>query len=287
MTRLWMLTLFALAAAAAATGVYAMALGTGRGLHWDEVAMLRGWDGAAFPQVHEAIDRLVRSIDVASLALAAAGLAALALLRGRPWHSLAAFVMIGGPILTTEYLKPHLGSADPFGGEPFRAVHATFPSGHATIAMSIALTLVFVTPAASRLAAAAIGAGYAGTVGVGLVALGAHYPSDVLGGFLVAACWAGLVAAAVLALQDDHAEAEEPPASGELIEQARPIAVALGLIALSVAAYLLASRAGELRFYGAVHTSFFAAAATILVAAIALCAYLTAALGGFRLGRRA
>jgi membrane-associated phospholipid phosphatase len=284
MARLWLLILLALGAAAAAISVYAVALGTGHGLHWDETAMLRGWDGLAFPEVHHAMARLVRSIDVSSLALAAAGLAALALVRGRPWVSLAAVVMIAGSVATSEYLKPRLGAADPFNGEPFRMVHGSFPSGHATIAMSLGLALVFAAPAASRLLAAAIGAAYAAFMGIALVALGIHYPSDVLGGFLVAATWAGVIAAVALWLEEDRGEDVQLPL--ELVEQARPLAVALGLIAAGVAVLLLASHAGELRFYGALHTSFFAAAAAIAGCAATVAGCFAVGLGSLRRGRR-
>lgn len=287
MSRVWVLLALAVASALAAVAVYAIALGTGRGIEVDEAAMLRGWNGLAFPQVHDAVSGLVHSIDAASLVLAAAGLAALALLRARPWDSLAAVAMIAGPLFTTEYLKPRLGSADPLGGEPFRIVHGIFPSGHATIAMSLALALVFVAPPASRMLAAAAGAVYAGAVGVGLVALGAHYPSDVLGGFLVAASWASLVAAGSTALQ--RADGGGPVLPPDLVEQAKPLAAALAALAMGIAGYLLISHAHQLEFYGRVHTSFFAAAAAIFGAAILLTGLLALALGALRpwLGRPA
>src|SRR5207237_6468526 len=78
------------------------------------------------------------------------------------------------------------------------ALKASFPSGHATVAMALALAVVVVSPRVLRAPLAVAGAVYAAAVGISLVALGWHYPSDVLGGFIVAAAWS---AAAVAVLR--------------------------------------------------------------------------------------
>ena len=62
----------------------------------------------------------------------------------------------------------------------------SFPSGHATAAMSMAVALVLVAPRGHRWAAVILGAAYALAISVTVIILGWHYPSDVLAGTLVA-----------------------------------------------------------------------------------------------------
>ncbi|MFP5389122.1 MAG: phosphatase PAP2 family protein, partial [Thermoleophilia bacterium] len=73
----------------------------------------------------------------------------------------------------------------------------SFPSGHTTAVASIAIAFVFVVPREWRAAAALIGAGLVVAVGCSVMALSWHYPSDVMGGILVAAGW-GFATLAVL-----------------------------------------------------------------------------------------
>ena len=63
--------------------------------------------------------------------------------------------------------------------------------------MSLALALVLAVPARRRPLAAALGAVFAVAVSYSFLTLGWHYPSDVLGGFLVAVIWAQLALAGV------------------------------------------------------------------------------------------
>jgi membrane-associated phospholipid phosphatase len=68
--------------------------------------------------------------------------------------------------------------------------------------MCLALCAVLVAPARLRPLVATLGVIYALSVGYAVVALVWHFPSDVVGGFLVAAGWtlvavAGLAAALV------------------------------------------------------------------------------------------
>jgi len=74
----------------------------------------------------------------------------------------------------------------------------SFPSGHTMGTTSVVGSLVVIlhvvkAPRAVRLASILLGA--AAIVGVGLsrVYLGAHYPSDVLGGFLAAGAWVSVI----------------------------------------------------------------------------------------------
>ena len=66
---------------------------------------------------------------------------------------------------------------------------ASWPSGHATAAMSLCLCWVIAVSARWRPAVGAVMAAFAIAVSYSFLTLGWHYPSDVLGGFLIAAVW--------------------------------------------------------------------------------------------------
>lgn len=124
---------------------------------------------------------------------------AVAFARGRPRVALAVAAILLGANLTTELLKPLLAHPRPASwlGGISPVDPASWPSGHATAAMSLALASVLAAPARLRPLAAALGSAFAIAVSYSFLALGWHYPSDVLGGFLVAGIWA-LLSVAVL-----------------------------------------------------------------------------------------
>lgn len=124
-----------------------------------------------------------------------------ALLRHRPSDAVAALLVVAGANVTTQLLKALL--AHPrvkvaIGADPFEP--NTFPSGHATAAASIAVAYAFVAPPALRNLTMALGACFALAVGYSVVAIGWHYPSDVLGAYLIAAGWGFAVLAATRAI---------------------------------------------------------------------------------------
>jgi membrane-associated phospholipid phosphatase len=137
--------------------------------------------------------------DLAALLVMLAAVCAIGLGFGRRREVLAAVVVVAGANVTTQVLKSVLAhvrdKAFAHGYElPWPD---SFPSGHTTAAASIALALLLVVPAAHRLLAAGVGAALVAAVGLSVVILGWHYPSDVLGGLLVVATW-GFAAVAYL-----------------------------------------------------------------------------------------
>jgi len=106
--------------------------------------------------------------------------------------------LVAGANLTTQIFKALL--AHPrfqaiLGAEQLAT--NTFPSGHTTAVASIAIAFLFVVPREWRALTALIGTVLVATVGCSVMALGWHYPSDVLGGILVASAW-GFAALAAL-----------------------------------------------------------------------------------------
>ena len=92
---------------------------------------------------------------------------------------------------------------------------ASWPSGHATAAMSFVLCCVLAAPSRVRPFVVAIGAVFAAAVCYSFLALGWHYPSDVLGGFLVATTWTLLAISGLRAVQK-HGVPSGPPMPSRL-----------------------------------------------------------------------
>src|SRR5256714_8437429 len=212
--------------------VYGVALGTHWGLHADERAFPSGTGGPTWEHAHAALRRAVDTIHVATVVLAAIAAALAALFRRRFDLAAVAIATLAGANLTTHLLKPLLAHTDPLGGEAARGIDASFPSGHATAAMSLALVAVIVAARRWRAWVSVLAAGYAACVGVGLVAIFAHYPSDVVGGYLVAGAWAAAMSAIALASRErgDPAAVRIPtPPAGTVF-----VLVGLGLAAAAL-----------------------------------------------------
>jgi len=230
----------ALLSAAAAAAVWLVALGLPRGRALDSTAMLT-FGGVATPPLQPSIMGVAHLADPAPLVIGTVLLVALALLRRRPLMALLVPVILGGANLTTQLLKPALADVRLIELQGVGTVYpGSWPSGHATAAMSLALCLVLVVGPGLRVAAAPLGAGYAIAVGYALVALGWHLPSDVLGGYLVAATFTLLGAAALAALEARHpahaGAARRAPVSVPALATGGAALLALGGAVLLVAA---------------------------------------------------
>ncbi len=176
------LVLYAGACLALFLAVFLFAFHTSRGAHWDAEILRAATAGRDIPTVQSASEGLIETISIGSLVLLGGGLFVVALLLGRSRAAFGALVVLGGANATTQLLK-HVGG------------HDLFPSGHATVAMSLALAAVIVAPPSWKLLAGLLGAVYAAGVGVSLVIQAAHNPSDVAAGYLMAGAWAGVVGA--------------------------------------------------------------------------------------------
>jgi membrane-associated phospholipid phosphatase len=129
-------------------------------------------------------------------------LAVLALRRRLPWVALAVVVVMPLAPLSAELLKPLLAhSHDQLG--PKHITSASWPSGHATAALALSWCALLVAPPASRALLATLGAAFSLAVGVALLVLAWHMPSDVVGGYLLATLWAALAFALLRAFELD------------------------------------------------------------------------------------
>lgn len=266
----------ALACALALVGVLLAAYAVGPIERLDADA-LTGFGNLRSPERVPVADFVAHLADPVPLLAMLAGLGALGLSWGRPRHVAAAVFAVVGANVTTQLLKVFLAHPrlQPLGGE---VSPVAFPSGHATAAMSVAVAALLVSPRRYRPLGAAAGAAFALAVSLSIVVLDWHYPSDVLGGMLIATGFGFLGIAGVRALEtvvpDAGDERPGSPAAGDERVGLEVAAAALGAAALVVG---LAS-AGELLDYARANTAATAAAATLTLASAALVASLMVAL---------
>src|SRR4051812_27345736 len=145
--------------------------------------------------------------DASTVALVALVLAGIAFLRGRPRIAVTVLLLVLATSLSSQLLKTLLA----YPREPDLVNLAAFPSGHSTAAMTLALCGVLVAPAALRPLAGIVGLAYALAVGFGVVSLGWHFPSDVVGGFLLAAGWTLAAVSVLLWLEERRPPRPRPP----------------------------------------------------------------------------
>jgi membrane-associated phospholipid phosphatase len=156
-----------------------------------DVSILGGFAQLGRPRLNELTSAITSLCNPQPYVVLAAIPVLVALLRGRPRVA----VCVGAIMLcaneSTELLKPVLaGPRDPV---PWTYLgHASFPSGHATAAMSLAMSAVIAAPARRRPTVAAVMAAFAVAVAYSFLELSWHYPSDVLGGYLMATIWTSL-----------------------------------------------------------------------------------------------
>jgi membrane-associated phospholipid phosphatase len=236
-------------------------------------ATLQGFVGLDRPRLTPFVSFVAHLADPVPYALIGLALIGVALARGRALLAVAIPVVMVMAGATTETLKPllaHPRYAEWLGDGQIAA--AAWPSGHATAAMALALCGVLAAPSRLRPTAAAIGGAFAVGVSYAILVLGWHFPSDVIGGFFVAALWTLLAIAALNALEAGH------PVHARRAEPARPAdAIAplvLGGGAAAAAAMVALARPTAVAEYAAAHTTFVAGALAIAALALALAAAL-------------
>jgi membrane-associated phospholipid phosphatase len=180
---------------------------------------------AVRPRATHATDRLLGSITRSSLVLLGGGLVLIALVRLRWRTAVCVAIAMTGAIVTSEVLKHDVLTRPAYRGIQGLS-NNSFPSGHATIAMSLALGLVMVAPRSLRLAGAIVGALFAMAVGTGVLASGWHRPSDSLGAFLVTFTWFCVMTAVLVGWRGTGAGPDD---------EASPLAVGVTAVALLAA----------------------------------------------------
>ncbi len=172
---------------------------------------------------------IVHLADPTPYAIFGLGLIAVAVVRGRPRLAVAVPVVLVGAAATSELLKPLLATPRAPGWLDANVGPAAWPSGHATAALALALCAVLVAPRRLRPAAVVLGALFASAVAYAILIQAWHFPSDVLGGFLVATTWTLLAVGALLATEGERPATDPRPPVLWPVELALGGALAAGL----------------------------------------------------------
>ena len=205
-------------------------------------------------------------LDVVSVgSLAAAGLVAggVALLRRRLALALVAVGTLVGSNVTTQLLKYTVLQRPDLGIATQGMTSNTLPSGHTTVAMSVAAAALLVAPARLRGTVAVVGAAYGAATGVATLSAGYHRPSDAVAAALVVGAWAAGLGAVVVVAQpppapglpepDEHESRRGHPVVGTLLGGVAVTLLAVGGVATYLTAGALPGvldRAGLLLAYG-------------------------------------
>ncbi|EWM68848.1 MULTISPECIES: phosphatase PAP2 family protein [Micromonospora] len=204
-TAVWLVVL-ALLQTAAFVLVWRFAVHTELGQWLDTVALTGNQIGQ--DRIDGPVDTLLNAMSVVSLLAATAVIGFIALIRGRKALAVTATLLIAGANVTTQLLKHFLVRPD-FGIDPERAAAGnSLPSGHTSVAASVAVALILVLPRKLRAAGAFLGAGYAAAAGVATLSAGWHRPSDAVAAYLVVGAWAAVAGLVLLVFQREQAVVE-------------------------------------------------------------------------------
>nr|WP_228532951.1 phosphatase PAP2 family protein [Micromonospora sp. ANENR4] len=214
--------------------VWRFAVHTELGQWLDTVALTGNRIGQ--DRIDDPVNTLLNAMSVVSLLAATAVIGFIALIRGRKALAVTATLLIAGANVTTQLLKHYLARPD-FGIDPERAAAGnSLPSGHTTVAASVAVALILVLPRKLRVAGAFLGAGYAAAAGVATLSAGWHRPSDAVAAYLVVGAWAAVAGLVLLFFQREQAVVEPGDAhrvAGAVLGGAGVVALLASAVALS------------------------------------------------------
>jgi membrane-associated phospholipid phosphatase len=135
-------------------------------------------------------------LDTVSVTFVVVGLAAamaIAVVRRRWGLAVQVGFLVVGANVTTQAVKHVLlGRENLIGGW---TAENSLPSGHTTVAASVAAALLLVVPRAARPLVAVLGGAYTAAIGVSTLVGQWHRPSDVVAAVLVVLAWGALVCA--------------------------------------------------------------------------------------------
>ena len=244
-----------------------------------DASALQGFLGLERPATEQVFDAFARLGDPLQVGLIGVALAALAVARGRPRVGLFVIALLGATSVSSQALKALLAYPRYDGTiDGLYVSAAAFPSGHSTAAMAMAIALVVVMPSRLRPVAAVVGMALALSISFSVVALGGHFPSDVVGGYLLATGWALVLLAGLRWAGERYPERTWRTGLATIARRGVEGVAAVGLVAALVAglfaaaglAALIAARQPDLMAFAQDNTAFLAVAGAIALTAAAL-----------------
>lgn len=268
-TQVVRLLLLAAAALAAFVILYLLAVQTGLGQRADEAALT---GGRSTPDAaRDAADQLLRIVSVGSLTAAITVLSGLAILRRRPGLLLIPLAVVGLSLIATEAMKLVVLQRPDLIIDP-KLVDNTYPSGHTTVAISLGLAAVLISPTRLRPLVGFAAAGLAAAAGVFVVTADWHRPSDPIGSFLLTLAVAAACAAALRLRKPSRGL--NPDTAISAAASARTGAARLEVAALlaGMAVFVAAGVIGSLKYgseidWNRLHAAYLFSSAAIVVAA--------------------
>ena len=168
----------------------------------DTVALTGNRIGRA--RIADLVSTVLNTMSLLSLAVATAVVGFIALIRRRFAVAVGVTVLIAGANVTTQLLKQVITRPE-LGVDVERAAAGnSLPSGHTTVAASVAVALILVLPARLRGVGAMLGAVFTSVAGVATLSAGWHRPSDAVAAMLVVGGWACAVSMFIVVAQRRH-----------------------------------------------------------------------------------
>jgi undecaprenyl-diphosphatase len=162
--------------------------------HFDEsiIQVIQGWENPVLTKIAELISRIGSSSVTIPLIIVVA-IVLFVLLKHRKELILLIGGMLGSTLLN-ELLKRLYHRARPDIHRIVQEQGFSFPSGHSMAAFTLYAILTFILwrhipKRGGRIALIVFGLSMILCIGLSRIYLGVHYPSDVLGGYWVSACW--------------------------------------------------------------------------------------------------
>lgn len=251
-------------------------------LHHADALTLHGFMSLDRESIYYTISAVAHIADPAPYGVLGVLLIGVALAQGRARAAAAALVVLLGTAVTTDYILKPLLAAPRFAAVlgSRQVPDASFPSGHATASMALALCAILVATPRLRPYVAALGAVFAIAVSYAFLTLGWHYPSDVLGGYLVSAAWTGAAVAALRVADARWPAHTGRQAAGRLLSrvQARAFAATLAGALIVAMGALAAVAPSQTVDFLRLHTTFAIGAGAIALASLVVAGVLAAVL---------
>lgn len=168
--------------------------------HARDAAALYDFTRLGRPRVDMLANHILHLLEPGRYTVWALIVVGVALVRRRVRLALAMALVLPLAPLSAEVLKPLLAHPHAYAG--LKDINpASWPSGHATAAMTLALCAILVAPYALQPMVALLGGTFVVGVGISLLILAWHMPSDVFGGYLLAGLWVSLAVAILRATE--------------------------------------------------------------------------------------